>query len=47
MKEFTAYMKSINYKSKSYYDLFNALFDSELIKSTVENGRKAYLLADD
>ena len=48
MKEFTAYMKSINYKSKGYYDLFNALCDSELVKSTkVENGCKAYLLADD
>jgi hypothetical protein len=47
MKEFVDYMKARNFKSKSYYDLFNSLCDSGLVKSTVRNGCKCYQLADD
>lgn len=47
MKEFTDHMKSINYKSRSYYDLFNALCDSGLVKRSSENGCNLYSLVDD
>jgi len=47
MKEFVAYMKSVGYESKSYYDLFNALCDSGLVRSTSLNGHKAYSLVDE
>ena len=48
MKEFVAYMKSFNFISTRYYDLFNALCDSGLVKSTKIKGQdKSYQLSDD
>lgn len=47
MKEITSFMSTKGYHSKTYYDLFNALVDSELVEEVTLNGRKAYQLKKD
>lgn len=47
MQEIREYMTSVGYSGKSYYDLFNALVDSELVESSSTEGRKAFAIQRD
>ena len=44
MKEIISFMSTKGYRSRTYYDLFNALVDSELIEEVRINGKKGYRL---
>lgn len=47
MNDIVKYMKSIGYKSKSYYDLSNALKDCEVVEVIRTDGKNAYVLSRD
>jgi len=47
MNDIVKYMKSIGYKSKSYYDLSNALKDCGVVEVVRTDGRNAYVLSRD
>lgn len=47
MKRIVSFMSTKGYHSKTYYDLFNSLVDSDLVEQVVLGGRKAYQLKKD
>ncbi|MFC1667647.1 hypothetical protein ACFL0P_07325, partial [Candidatus Omnitrophota bacterium] len=47
MKAIVLFMSTKGYHSKTYYDLFNALVDSELVEEVSVNGKKGYRLKAD
>lgn len=47
MKKIISFMSAKGYHSKTYYDLFNSLVDSELVEQAVINGSKVYRLRRD
>lgn len=47
MKKIVSFMSTKGYHSKTYYDLFNSLIDSDLVEQVTLGGRKAYRLRRD
>lgn len=47
MKKIVSFMSTKGYHSKTYYDLFNSLVDSDLVEQVSLGGRKAYRLRRD
>jgi len=47
MKRIISFMSTKGYHSKTYYDLFNSLVDSDLVEQVTLGGRKAYRLRRD
>jgi hypothetical protein len=47
MKKIISFMSTKGYHSKTYYDLFNSLVDSDLVEQVSVGGRKAYRLRKD
>lgn len=47
MKKIVSFMSTKGYHSKTYYDVFNALVDSDLVNQVTINGKKGYQLKRD
>jgi len=47
MKRIISFMSTKGYHSKTYYDLFNSLVDSDLVEQLTLGGRRAYRLRRD